>query len=48
MTEKAEFDFEIDFENVEIDCTKYKMLQLFTKTSKMKLDNKSYHSDLSQ
>ena len=47
LIEKAESDFKTDFENVEIDCTKCRMLQLFTKTFRMKLDSKSYHSDLS-
>ena len=48
LTEKAESDFETDFKNVEIDCTKCKILQLFTKTFKIKLDDKFYHSNLSQ
>ena len=47
LIEKIKFDFEINFENVEIDYTKHKILQLFTKIFKIKLDNKFYHSDLS-
>ena len=47
LTKKVKSDFEINFENIEIDHTKHKMLQLFTKIFKMKLDNKFYHSDLS-
>ena len=46
MTEKIESDFKTNFENVKINYIKCKMLQLFIKTFKMKLDDKSYYSNL--
>ena len=47
MTEKIESDFKTNFENVKINYIKCKMLQLFIKTFKIKLDDKFYHFDLS-
>ena len=47
LADQSESDNKLDFKIIEVEQSKHKILQLFTKTSHMKIDNMIYHSDLS-
>jgi len=47
LTEQSELDNEIDFETVQIEHFKHRVLQMSTKTFHMKMNDMTYHTDLS-
>ena len=47
LAEDSESDFKINFENVEMNHIKHKMLTLLTKISRMKLSSMFYYFNLS-
>ena len=47
LTEQSELDNEIDFETVQIEHFKHRVLQMLTKTFCMKMNDMTYHTDLS-
>ena len=47
LADQSESDDELDFKIIEVGQFKHKILQLSTKTSHMKINNMTYHSDLS-
>ena len=47
LTEQPELDNEIDFEMIQVEHFKHRMLQMSTKTFCMKMSDMIYHTDLS-
>jgi len=47
LTEQLKLDNEIDFKTVQVEHFKHRMLQMSTKTFCMKMNDMTYHTDLS-